>query len=155
MNLEKVLHINAPVKTVWEALMDIPYIASCMPSVEKVEVIDNNTYKCDIRAQVSYISTIFNMTVRIAKMIEPELLETIAEGKALGGLGRVNQKQSICLKALSQDKTEALYKSELTITGPIGAFGQKAISAKFDEMAESFAQSFIERFIEGRKSQIS
>lgn len=146
MKLEKLLKIPAPVDLVWKALKDVPYLVSCMPGVEKVEETAQNTYKCMVNARVSYISASFDMTVNISKMIEGKLLETIAEGKALHGLGRLIQKQSVSLKPLSERETEALYRSEITVTGPIAAFGQQAITAKFDEMADNFTQAFLARF---------
>ncbi len=140
------LKIPAPVDSVWKALKDVPYLVSCMPGVGEVKETAENTYKCMINAKVSYISTSFDMTVNISKMIEGKLLETIAEGKALHGLGRLIQKQSVSLNPLSASETEALYTSELTVTGPMAVFGQQAISAKFDEMADKFTQAFVARF---------
>lgn len=147
MKKEKILRIPAPVESVWKALLDVPYLVSCMPGVENVEETAKNTYKCLVNAKVSYISTTFDMTINISKMIEGKLLETIAEGKAKGGLGRLIQKQSVNLKPISSKETEAQYVSELTLTGPMAAFGQSAINAKFDEMADSFTQAFASRFI--------
>lgn len=145
MKLEKILKIPAPVGAVWKALLDVPYLVSCMPGVENVEETAENTYKCMVNAKVSYISTTFDMTINVSKMIEEKLLETIAEGKAKHGLGRLIQRQSVALKSVSAKETEALYRSEITLTGPMAAFGQNAISSKFDEMADMFAQAFIAR----------
>lgn len=130
----------------WKALLDVPYLVSCMPGVENVEETAKNTYKCMVSAKVSYISTTFDMTINISKKIEGKLLETISEGKAVHGLGRLIQKQTVALKPLSDKETEALYTSELTLTGPLAAFGQQAISAKFNDMADSFTRAFLARF---------
>lgn len=146
MILEKVLKIPAPVDSVWKALQDVPYMVSCMPGVGEVEETAKNTYRCLINAKVSYISTTFDMTVNISKKIEGKLLETISEGKSKHGLGRLIQRQSVALKPVSKGETEALYKSELTLTGPMAAFGQNAVKAKFDEMADNFTRAFMSRF---------
>lgn len=151
MKLERVLKIQAPVNKVWKALLDVPYLVSCMPGVEDVEETAKNTYRCMVNARVSYISTTFDMTVNISKLIENKLLETVAEGKARMGLGRINQKQCVTLKPLSEKETEAVYQSEITLTGALSTFGQKAISAKFDEMADNFTRSFVSRFERTRK----
>ncbi|GEM_PF-5465944 len=146
MTLEKVLKIQAPVDSVWKALQDVPYLVSCMPGVGNVEETAKNTYKCMISAKVSYISTTFDMTVNISRRIEGKLLETISEGKSTHGLGRLTQRQSVALTPVSAKETEAIYRSELTLTGPMAAFGQNAVKAKFDEMADTFTRAFMSRF---------
>lgn len=151
MTLEKLIKIQAPVDSVWKALLDVPYMVSCMPGVEQVQETAKNTYRCMVNAKVSYISAKFDMTVNVSKRIEGKLLETISEGKAVHGLGRLVQKQSVALTPISDKETEALYKSELTLTGPIAAFGQQALSAKFNEMADAFTRAFLLRFEKTRR----
>lgn len=143
MIIERTLRIKAPVRTVWETLNDVPFVASCMPGVQDVKMVGANTYQCKLKAKVAYISVTFDMELVITKRQEPVYMETVAQGKALAGMGRVSQRQSLELRAISDNETEALYKGELTTVGRLASVGAKAIPRQAEEMADEFSKKFV------------
>ncbi len=140
--IEKTLKINSGINKVWDKLIDIPFVASCMPGVEKLEAVSDNTYRAVLKVKVAYITASFDVLLTIVKRQEPTYLETVAEGKGRLGAGRVNQKQFVSLSAISEHETVAGYKSELFIVGTLANIGRKAITPKAHEMADQFAKTF-------------
>lgn len=140
--IKKTLRIKAPIQKVWDTLTSVASVASCMPGVEAVEAINANTYRGKLKTKVAYISVIFDTTITVTRKKEPEYMETVAEGKAFGGMGRISQRQSIQLRAISTNETEGLYEGKLTVVGRLATLGQRAIPQKVEAMAEAFASAF-------------
>ncbi len=146
MKIEKNLRLKAPIDKVWEAVMDVQGVASCMPGVEKVEQVDERTFRGSLTTKIAYISATFDLKTTITVMEPPHHLETVTDGTALKGLGRVSQKQTLDLVACSAEETEAIYKGELTLVGRLATFGDKLFRAKANEMMETFTKAFLDRF---------
>lgn len=145
MIIEKTLRIKAPLQKVWDAIMDVQGVASCMPGADKVEQIDEKTYRCSLTTKIAYISATFDLVTTITDMRPLSHLETVTDGKALKGLGRVSQKQVLDLVACSDDETEAIYKAEVTLVGRLATFGDKIFRAKANDMTEAFVKAFLAR----------
>lgn len=142
ITIERTLRINSSLQKVWGKLMDVPFVASCMPGVEKVETNSDKTYTAVLKVKVAYISATFDLLLTIVQMQEPVSLATVAEGKGRLGVGRVSQKQMLNLRAISDNETEAIYKSELLIVGTLANIGMKVVTTKAHEMADQFARAF-------------
>ncbi len=142
MLLEDTLRIKAPIQKVWNTLLDIPSLVSCIPGVEQVTAVDADTYHAVLKAKVSFITATFDMVVTITKRQEPDFIEAKGEGKGQRGLGRVTFVQAVSLKPLSENETEAHYKLEINIVGKLASVGGKVITRKSSEMAEAFSTSF-------------
>ncbi|MBI4334695.1 MAG: hypothetical protein HY673_25860 [Chloroflexi bacterium] len=142
IEIERKLLINASAAKVWTRLTDVPFVASCMPGVEKVAPSGEGTYDAVLRVKVAYISAVFDIALTIVQQQKPVLMETLAEGNGRLGVGRVNQRQLLNLRPVSENETEATYKSELLIVGKLAAIGRKVITTRAHEMADQFARAF-------------
>ncbi len=129
MQIEKRLRVKVPRQKVWDTIMDIPATISLIPGIQKVEAIDSNTYRSVLKVKVAYISATFELVTKMTNIEPTRHLETVTEGKAFAGLGRVNQKQYLDLISISEDETEALYKAEVIVAGRLATLGEKLFRA--------------------------
>ena len=142
MVIEQTLKVKAPIKKVWETMLDVSFLISCIPGIENVEVIDENNYKAILKAKVSVMTAIFDTDITIIDKREPEYIKVTGEGKGRMGVGRVTFGQEVNLKSLSDNETEVAYKLELNVIGRLASLGGKAIAKKVTEVSEAFRAAF-------------
>jgi len=61
----------APPPVVWDLLMDISALASCIPGCERLEPLGDNRYKAVVNVSLAAISGSFDGTVTLADMQAP------------------------------------------------------------------------------------
>ncbi len=142
MVIEQTLKIRAPIKKVWETMLDVSFLISCIPGIEKVEVVDENTYNAILKAKVSVMTAIFDTVINIIDRKEPVHIKVAGEGKGRMGVGRVAFNQAVNLKPISTEETEVTYKLELNVIGRLASLGGKAIAKKVTEVSEAFRDAF-------------
>ena len=145
MKIDRTVKIGAPIEKVWEAIMDVPSVAALIPGVEKVERIDEKNYKFTMKSKVAGIPVSFELLTNITEMERPVLIKTVTDGKALGGLGRVSQTQTLRLKALSDSEVEIVYEAEMMLVGRLATFGERIFRAKATEMGDNFIEAFVKK----------
>ncbi|MBM2832196.1 MAG: subunit of carbon monoxide dehydrogenase [Dehalococcoidia bacterium] len=145
MKIERTLKIAAPIDKVWCAIMDVPSVAALMPGLEKIEKIDDKTYKSTMKSKVAGVPVSFELLTTITEMEAPSMLKTVTDGKALGGLGRVSQNQTLRLKATSDCEVEVNYEADVMLVGRLGTFGERIFRAKATEMGDRFIEAFIKK----------
>jgi len=143
MVIEETLKIRAPIRKIWEIMLDVPFLLSSVPGIEKVEVVDENTYKAVLKGKVSIMTAVFDTVITVVDKQEPEYIKVAGEGKGRMGVGRVTFTQAVSLKSISAKETEVAYKLELNVIGRLAALGGKAIAKKVDEASESFRNAFV------------
>lgn len=152
MILEDTLKVKAPAQKVWNTLLDIPSLVSCIPGIEKVEAVNETTYNAVLNAKVSFITATFDVVVTVTEKREPTYIEARGEGKGRRGAGRITFSQAVTLKPMSDNETEALYKLEMNVIGGLATVGGKAIARKASEVAEVFSKAFIAK-CEGKSAE--
>jgi carbon monoxide dehydrogenase subunit G len=65
MRFEQELTIAAPMDQVWDFLMDIPMMSSCIPGAENVEQIDESKYAVCVKQKVGPLSVRFECQVTV------------------------------------------------------------------------------------------
>ena len=92
MKMDQTLRIRLPAQKVWDQILDLASVLRLMPGLEKVEKVDDKTYKSVITSKVAGITVKFDLVTTVTEAKFP-VLRTVTDGKALGGLGRVSQNQ--------------------------------------------------------------
>jgi carbon monoxide dehydrogenase subunit G len=141
MLIEEKFSVKAPIGKVWEFLLDAHQLASCVPGCEGVEVIDENTYLTSIKAKVGPISARFKIRLTINEKDPPHRLVTTGKGKDSGMASSLLSKNEIRLHSVSGEETEIHYRSDVSILGTLGKFGEGIMRKKAKEIGEQFALS--------------
>lgn len=140
--IEENLPVHAPAEKIWNTMMDVPFLVSCVPGIEKVEAVDANNYKAVLKSQVAFITATFDTTATITEMRKPEHMSVKGEGKGRLGVGRISFNLAIDLKPVTPTDTNVVYKLELNVVGRLATVGGKAIARKTNEISQDFRKAF-------------
>jgi carbon monoxide dehydrogenase subunit G len=126
----------------WRLLMDIPKVSSCLPGVESVEKMEDDTYQGTLKVRVGPISLSLQGKIILEEQNEQELRAALrAEAADRRAAGAVRGKSIMELKELGPNETELLVETDVNILGKIGEFGQPIIRKKADQMLNQFIEN--------------
>ena len=138
MRFEGSVLINAPRQRVWDFIMDVENLASCIPGCEEIEKVDEKTFRSRITNRVAFLSVKFNSTTTITEVAPPESLSAVTTGKDNIVHTSVNMKSGLELEAPSEDETRLSYWSDVNIVGKLATFGESTIRGKAKKVLNEF-----------------
>jgi len=151
MRIEKRLVFAAPVEDVFALVDEVEALASCIPGLEELSVVDPRTFDSRVKMPVGPISARFQLHTSIETIQPPTRIVIVTEGKDAGLAGRIKQRQEFDLQG-NGDQTDVLITSELQIQGRLATFGQRVIGARADQFADEVAEN-VRRLLEARRAQ--
>ena len=124
MKIKESFQIESGPQKVWDFIVDPHRIGSCLPSVQSVEIVDENHYKAVVKQKVGFISATFEIHTKVLEREEPGRLVLSNEGKTiLGAKGSLSSQDTITLVPLSDNTTEVTVESELKLRGQLAVLG--------------------------------
>ena len=88
MQIENEFEVAAPPERVFEFLLDVNRVVTCMPGAELSEVVDPDTFKGRVKIKVGPITVAYNGTARIAERDEAARRAVLqADGRETTGPG--------------------------------------------------------------------
>jgi carbon monoxide dehydrogenase subunit G len=135
MKIEGTHQVNAARERVFELLVDPEVLQRCIPGCERLEKTEADSYSATIRAGVGAIKGVFNGTVRLEDMREPEHYRIAVTGKGAPGF----LKGSGDLDLEEQEGGSLIkYRGDLQLGGTIASVGQRMIQGTAKMMASQF-----------------
>lgn len=135
MKLDGTHQLDAPRDRVYQSLINPEVLQRCIPGCERLEQTGENTFATTIRAGVGSIKGVFNGTVRLEDLREPEHFRIVVDGKGapgfLKGSGDLNLEQN-------NKTTTVNYSGEIQVGGTIASVGQRMIQGTAKMMAAQF-----------------
>ncbi len=123
----------------WQLLMDIPRVATCLPGVEGVEQLDGETYQGTLKVRVGPIALSLQGKIVLEEKDQEAWRAALrAEAEDRRVAGAMRGKSTMELKELSAEETELTVETDVNILGKIGEFGQPIIRKKADQMLNTF-----------------
>jgi carbon monoxide dehydrogenase subunit G len=132
------LTVKAPRASVYKAVRDARFFASCIDGVQDLQETAPDTYSAIFATRVAYMNFKFKVTVEVIRAEEPREIEAKVEGTPLGIVGRLTATSRTRLTELG-DETKIDYEVEAALTGKLGSFGQPVLRSKAKEMERQFA----------------
>lgn len=154
MLIEEKFTVRAPIEKVWDFLMDPDASGPCVPGCEKVEVVDDKTYKVRVKVKIAFVSFTFNMKVAITDMNRPFHLETVATGEESEMASTIKAKNSLDVKSVSEMETEISYRSDVSLFGKLGTVGQSVVKGKAKQLGKEFANAVKNRLESGASASV-
>ena len=145
MLMEGRFTLKAPIKRVWDTLLEPKTLLACIPGAEKIERIDDKTYDCVVKQKVGPISVKFKFKSIITKMESPTHIEIEGEGEDILKAGYFVQKSLVDLREISPSEVEVSYKSDVNIVGKLAMFGDRIMKAKAKKVEKEFTMALQER----------
>jgi hypothetical protein len=145
MLMEGKVTLKAPIRKIWDTLLEPETLLSCIPGAEKIERIDEKTYDCVVKQKVGPISVKFKFKSIITKMESPTHIEVEGEGEDIAKAGHFVQKSVVDLREISPSEVELSYRTNATIVGKLAMFGDRMIRAKAKKVEVEFTEALQER----------
>ena len=140
--------ITADRGTVWEFLMDMEKVASCLPGVEDLKQLDADNYEGTLRVKVGPVSLSFQGTVQVEARDREQWRGIVrAEAKDRKRGGSVRAHMQMDLIETSPAETEMQVTLDAHILGKIGEFGQPIIRKKTETLLQDFAEQVSQQLV--------
>jgi carbon monoxide dehydrogenase subunit G len=140
MILEGRFAVPAPQQRVWEAIWDVPTLASWVPGCTSAEKIDDATYRVHLEQQISMFKAAFDLLLRVVETEPPNrvVLKGQGEDKRMGS--NLQIESEVWLTADDPGSTMLHYRHDLSVFGRLGALGFPMIQRKAKEAEAEFAR---------------
>jgi carbon monoxide dehydrogenase subunit G len=142
MIIEQRLVIEAPPEQVWAFTLSIPDIARCLPGLEEIEKVDDDTYAGTVKARVGPIGVRLTGKLTVASR-DPETMQAQMNAEAADRKirGSVTAKIVLRLEPTENGQTAMVMHTDASILGKLGEFGQAVVRRKVAQVMEEFANN--------------
>ncbi len=124
MQIENSFAVRAAPDRVYEFLLDVNNVVSCVPGAELSEVVDPNTFKGKVRIKVGPVTVSYNGTARITSRDAAARTATLeAEGRETTGSGTA-QATTIMAVAADGEASKVTLTTDFTVVGRVAQFGR-------------------------------
>jgi carbon monoxide dehydrogenase subunit G len=147
VNFEQQCIIPASRERLWDLLMDVPAVATCVPGVQSVTPRDDGQYAGEMRVRVGPIGLTLQGVMSIQES-DRENWKAAMHGEATDRRvgGGLNATAHMSLIERSEAETELVIHAEARLLGKLGEFGQPLIRKKADAMMAEFARNVADHF---------
>jgi uncharacterized protein len=142
MIFEDTITLDASSQRVWDTLLDINRVATCMPGVEDVKQIDDRTFDGTIAASVGPISGKFIFRAHILESDPPRELTAEVKGTDSVTKSTIDAAMDMKLTSLSAVQTELAYHAKVDVHGRLAILGDMVLRATGALMCEEFFKRF-------------
>lgn len=140
MKMSDTRTINAPIDTVWAALLDKDVLMACVPGCQEMEGSPEDGFQATVVQKVGPVKATFKGAVSLKDMLPPNSLTIEGEGKG-GAAGFAKGGAEVSLKA-EGDQTVLSYDVEAKVGGKLAQLGSRIIDGFAKKMADQFFNNF-------------
>jgi carbon monoxide dehydrogenase subunit G len=142
MKLEQSFEVDAPVDTVWTALIDVQRVAPCLPGAEVTEAGEDGSYQGTFSVKLGPATASYRGTIRIEEADEAIHRATMrASGTDKRGQGGAKATIVSTLAATDGGATRVDVVTDYAITGRLATFGRGGmIQDVSNRLLREFAQ---------------
>ncbi len=127
MIIDGQFHVNASLEQTWDFLTNIPKVASCVSSFEKVEVLDDRSFAIIVSQKVGPFSATFETQTHFTEVTRPNRLVAVGKGKDTRMGSSFELTNEMDLVGISEKETLVKYKADVKINGRLASVGQSLI----------------------------
>jgi len=134
--------IAAAPEKVWDFMMDVPAVSTCVPGVEEVNEVSPDLYKGVIGVKVGPIGLKLHGQVTLVEKDRENWqarMDVQATDRKIPG--SVTAKATMKLTPRDDGQTDVAIHTDASILGKLGQFGQAVIRKKADQILAEFASN--------------
>ncbi|MFW0797165.1 SRPBCC family protein [Gordonia sp. CPCC 205515] len=138
MELKHSFSVNAPIATVWQALIDPERVVGCMPGATLTEV-DGDKFTGQIKVKIGPVALVYK---GVGTFIEKDegAHRAVIEGNAKESRGQGTAKATVTMTLTEEgDTTTGTVVTDLAITGKPAQFGRGMLSDVGGKIIDQFA----------------
>jgi carbon monoxide dehydrogenase subunit G len=143
MLIDHRITVPAPPERVWAFMMDIPAVSRCVPGLDNVERIDDQTYSGVMNVRVGPIAVKLDGRVLLAERDEAARaarMDLQAADKRVNGAVNARMRMELA-DAEDGAQTDLAIHTDANVMGKLGEFGQAVIRKKADQILQEFARN--------------
>ncbi len=146
MDFEHRCTIPVPRATLWQFLLDIPQMATCIPGVEDITNSGDDTYTGRMRVKLGPILLTLQGTMTIESR-DQQQWQVVARSEATDRRvgGGVHVRTHMFLLENSPEATELVIQTQARLFGKLAEFGQPVIRKQADTILAEFARNLAAR----------
>ena len=140
MIIDQNVTIPAPTEKVWDFMMDVPAVSTCVPGVELVEQVSPDVYRGVIGIKIGPIALHMKGQVTLVEQ-DRDNWQARMDVEAIDRRipGNVNAKAWMKLTPREDGQTDLAIHTDASILGKLGQFGQAVMKKKADQIVGQFA----------------
>lgn len=139
------IRVQAPIKRVWDMLLEPETLQACLSGIEKIERLDEKHYAIVIMQKIGPLPLRFKIKATLTKVEAPTHLELEGHREAKGKVGQAAHKVHIDLRETAGNAVEISYTVDANIAGTPLAFGDGIVRAKAKKVEAEFAKVLQQR----------
>jgi carbon monoxide dehydrogenase subunit G len=116
---------DGPRDVVWEMLRDPDVLASALPGMQSLELVDENVYEGKMNIRIGPVAGLFSGRLTVSNELPPESYTLTVEGRGAPGFGKGSG--DCRLTEQEGGKTLLSYEGELQVGGTLANVGQRLI----------------------------
>jgi carbon monoxide dehydrogenase subunit G len=143
MIIEDRMRLAASLEEVWNFLVDIPKVSTCMPGVEDVKEVKPDVYEGTLKVKIGPVSASFGGVVSIVERVPQQHLAARVEGRDKMTSSSVTATFEADLAPAGEGapaSTELVYKMDVGMRGRLSQFGMAVFKATAKKMTAQFAE---------------
>ncbi|GLB65699.1 SRPBCC family protein [Arthrobacter mangrovi] len=138
MDLERTFTVNAPIGTVWDALMDIERVAGCVPGAQVLQKLSEDTYQVGMKVKLGPVSMQYKGTLNVVERDEAAR-RAVMEGQAQETHGQGTAKARVDLRLAEEGSTTTgTAAAAITLSGKAAVMGRSVIGSVADQLLGVF-----------------
>jgi carbon monoxide dehydrogenase subunit G len=134
------LSIEAEASRVWDFLLDVNSLATCLPGVQEMNQVDDRTFDGVISASVGPIAGTFSYRAQIVESTPPVEMLAKLQGTDSVTSSTINADVRMSLDAVAAQHTELAYHATVTINGRLAILGDMVLRTTATLMLDEFAR---------------
>jgi carbon monoxide dehydrogenase subunit G len=148
MKLHEEFVVAEAVGTVWRFFEQPESVAGCVPGVEQVNVLDDESVQVRATQSVGPMTATFDAKVTVLDRVPEELIRFRAAGRSVrGAIGNVRAESTVELRGI-REGTSVAVDSNVVLAGALGSVGQKVIARQASKVTAEFAAN-LQRALSG------
>jgi len=148
MIIEEKFTVKAPAQKVWDFIINPELIGPCVPGLEKIDILDENTYETIVKVKVGFIKVKMKTKTVITEQEPPHHMKTVSEGKDALKAGEVYQEMTVDIREIDENTSELSYKADVRITGKLATFGEKIMRSTTKKLSAQFINNLKQKLEE-------
>ena len=149
MIIDQNVTIAAPAEKVWDFMMDVPAVSTCVPGVEEVTQVSPDVYKGILGVKVGPVGVRLEGQVKLVEQDRENWqarMDVEATDRRIRGA--VNAKAWMKLTPRDDGQTDVAIHTDASIFGKLGQFGQAVLRKKADQIMAEFARNMSNKLSE-------
>lgn len=153
MIIDNTLNLSLAPDDAWRTLLNIPYVAPCLPGTKLTNVIDERTFDGTVELKLGPVNLSFRGTAMIEE-VDPDAMKVRVSAKGREDRGRGSAHATVTFQLHpAEDGTRVVVHTDLNLAGSIIQYARGAgvVTKTAQHLVDQFAERLTRRIESGEE----